>query len=588
MEVQMHRFIFAALLGTLLACSAGDGGSPEPAAEVLDEAPKPRMGVPASSADLVLRGGAIYTMDAARSWAQAVAVSDGEITFVGSDAEASAFVGEGTRVVDLAGRMILPGFHDAHIHPIYGGVLAAHTDLTELEGSEAYLGAISEYAAAHPEQPWIRGGGWSLDAFAGGIPTAAALDAVVADRPVFLVSADGHSAWVNSRALEIAGITRDTPDLVDGRIDRDPETGEPIGALQEGAMVLVERHVPELTLEERAAALRYALEMLNGYGITGFQAAATSPDDLEVYRVLQERGQLTARVVTALWWQRERGVEQIAEMIENRELYSNGRLQATSVKIMQDGVMENFTAALLEPYVGKPDVLGIPMVDPEALKGIVTQLDREGFQVHFHAIGDGAIRQSLDAIEAARSANGNLANRHHISHIELFDPADIPRFRELDVVANFQPVWALADSYITELTMPFLGPERSRWLYPIGSLRRSGAMLAFGSDWSVSTANPLEQIEVAVTRMGPGGETDEPFLPDERIDLAAALAAFTMGSAYVNSLEASVGSIEVGKLADLIVIDRNLFELDVAEISEVRVLLTLLEGEPVHGDFAGL
>jgi hypothetical protein len=224
------------------------------------------------------------------------------------------------------------------------------------------------------------------------------------------------------------------------------------------------------------------------------------------------------------------------------------------------------------------------MVDPQALERIVTKLDRESFQVHFHAIGDGAIRQSLDAVETARRQNGNRGNRHHISHIQLFHPADIPRFRELDVIANFQPLWAYADSYITDLTIPFLGPERSRWMYPIRSLQRSGAVLAFGSDWSVSSANPLEEMEVAVTRMGAQGETSTPYLPDERIDLGSAIAAFTIGSAYANSLEHRTGSIEVGKWADLIVLDRNLFAIDPSEISEARVLLTLLEGEPIYGD----
>jgi len=580
------RYFIGVLLGVLMACSGGESGTSEPELSVLEGAPGAPVAVAATSADLVLRGGAIYTVDAARSWAQAVAVTDGSISFVGSDAEASAMIGERTRVVDLAGRMVLPGFHDAHIHPIMGGIRVTHCELGDFDDATSYVRAVSEYAAAHPDEAWIRGGGWAMDAFPSAIPEARLLDAVVPDRPVFLESTDGHSAWVNSRALEIAGITRETPDPVDGRIDRDPTTGEPVGALQEGAMDLVGRHLPELTLEERAAALRHALAMLNGYGITGFQDAWVSRNDLDVYRSLDERGELTAHVVAALWWDRARGIEQVDEMMESRELYSSGRLQATSVKIMQDGVMENFTAALLEPYVGKPDVLGIPMVDPEALKEIVTRLDREGFQVHFHAIGDAAIRQSLDAIASARSTNGNRGNRHHISHLELFDPADIPRFRELEVVANFQPLWAMAEPYLTELTIPFIGPERSRWLYPIGSLRRSGAMIAFGSDWSVSTADPFEQMEVAVTRTGPAAVTDGPFLPDERIDLPAALAAFTMGSAYVNSLEASAGSIEVGKLADLIVIDRNLFEIDPAEISETRVLLTLLSGEPVHGDFS--
>jgi predicted amidohydrolase YtcJ len=252
---------------------------------------------------------------------------------------------------------------------------------------------------------------------------------------------------------------------------------------------------------------------------------------------------------------------------------------------MQDGVMEVQTAAVLKPYVGKGSQTGLVMIEPEKLKEVVTALDKEGFQVHFHAIGDAAIRQCLDAVEAARRANGARDSRHHIAHIELFHPADIPRFRQLDVVANFQPLWAYADGYITDLTLPFLEPERRRWLYPIASLLKTGAVVAFGSDWSVSSANPLEEIEVAVTRMGWTGQTTTPFLPEERIELRDAIAAFTLNAAYVNFQDDRTGSIETGKLADLIVLDRNLFSIPPEQISESKVLLTLLGGKPVYGDF---
>ena len=253
---------------------------------------------------------------------------------------------------------------------------------------------------------------------------------------------------------------------------------------------------------------------------------------------------------------------------------------------MQDGGFEVQTAAMLRDYKGKPGVRGLTMVEPEALKRDVTRLDKEGFQVHFHAIGDAAIRECLDAVEAARKVNGPRDSRHHISHLEVFDPADIPRFRALGVVANFQPLWAFADDYMAKLTLPYLEADSARWIYPIGSLLRSGAVVAFGSDWSVSSANPLEELEVALTRMGPLGETKEPFIPEERIDLPEALAAFTINAAYVNFQEDKTGSIQVGKLADLIVLDHNLFTIEPAAISDTKVLLTLLGGQPVHGDFS--
>jgi predicted amidohydrolase YtcJ len=444
---------------------------------------------------------------------------------------------------------------------------------------------VEDCARKHPGNGWIRGDGWSLPAFENGRPDKRLLDAAVPDRPVYLESKDGHSAWVNSKALQAAGITRDTPDPQGGRIDRDAQ-GDASGSLQDGAMSLVLAKLPPYTPEERKAGLRYALRMLASYGVTSFQDANVSRQELETYQALDERHELTARVVGSIWWERGEGLEQIPRILALRRDFTRGNVRATTVKIMQDGVLETQTAALLEPYVGKGDQRGISMVDPELLKKAVTALDKEGFQVHFHAIGDAAIRQCLDALEAARSKNGVRDSRHHIAHIQLFHPDDIPRFRMLGVVANFQPLWAFADDYIKDLTLPFLGPARQRWIYPIGSLLRSGAVVAFGSDWSVSSANPLEELEVAVTRMGPNGETKEPFLPEERIDLRDALAAFTLNAAYVNFQDDRTGSIEPGKLADLIVLDRNLFAIPPEQISETRVLLTLLGGRPIYGDWS--
>jgi predicted amidohydrolase YtcJ len=552
-------------------------------------------------ADLAFVNGAAYTVDAARRWASAVAVREGSIAAVGTDDEIRSLVGPDTEVIDLRGQMLLPGFQDAHIHPPAAGLEMLRCNLSDAYSRAHYARIIAEYAAAHPDEAWITGGGWSMDVFPGGTPTKEELDALVSDRPVFLPNRDGHGAWVNSRALEMAGITRDTRDPADGRIERDAD-GDPSGTLHEGAMSLLDDVLPIPMTEDLEQGLLVAQAHLHALGLTAWQDAIVGGPypTLDAYVACAERDELTARVVGALWWDRHRGAEQIEELIDQRAKSTVGRFRATSVKIMQDGIIENFTAAVLEPYLDRDGVptanRGISFVDPKLLKGYVTQLDREGFQVHFHALAERAVREALDAIEAARQANGPNDLRHHLAHLQVVHPDDIPRFRELNVVANAQPLWAMSEGQMLNLTIPFLGPERAAWQYPFASLVRAGANLAFGSDWSVSSADPLLEMHVAVNRpsfpsYAYGGADDhmlEPFLPEERVDLATAIHAFTMGSAYVNHLEHVTGSIEVGKYADLVVVDRNLFAHPASEIHQARNLLTLVEGERVFTapDFA--
>ncbi|MGZ8650650.1 MAG: amidohydrolase [Actinomycetota bacterium] len=525
----------------------------------------------------------------------AVAVKAGRIVAVGGEDEVRSWNGPRTEVVDLAGRMLLPGFQDAHIHPPGSGLEMLRCDLSEIYALDAYQRIIADHAAADPGAPWILGGGWSMDVFPGGTPTKEALDAIVPDRPAFLTNRDGHGAWVNSRALELAGITRDTPDPGDGRIERTVD-GEPSGTLQEGAMALIGAVAPTDTDEDYAAGLKVAQSYLHSLGITAWQDAIVGIDDsyrtLDTYARAAGNGELTARVVGALWWDRYRGIDQIEGLVDARARATVGRFAPTSVKIMQDGIIENFTAATLTPYLdahGHPtENRGISFVDPELLKQVVTQLDALGFQAHFHALGDRAVREALDAIEAALIANGPSDNRHHLAHIQIVHPDDIPRFHRLGAVANGQPLWAAHEGQMDNLTIPFIGPERTSWQYPFASLVRAGAVLAFGSDWSVSSPNPLREMTVAVERRVPAeaaGSFDEAltevFLPEERIDLATAIRAFTMGAAYVNHLDDVTGSIEAGKYADLTVIDQNLFEIPSNEIWKAKVELTFVEGERV-------
>ena len=551
-----------------------------------------------SSADLVFVNGAVYTVDAARRWADTVAITDGRISAVGTNADVKGSVGPRSEVIDLEGKMLVPGFQDAHCHPPSAGVDMLRCDLHDARSVDECLEIVRAYAEHHTDREWILGGGWAMDLFPGGTPTKHLLDEIVPDRIVYLPNRDGHGAWVNSRALELAGITRGTSDPRDGRIERD-EDGEPSGTLHEGAMAPVDDLAPEITQREWEEGLLKAQTYLHSLGITAWQDAIVGGhyDSLDAYLAVAGRGELSARVIGALWWERERGIEQIEDLVADRERGVVGRFAATSVKIMQDGVCENFTAAVLEPYLdadGKPTGnRGISFVDPELLREAVTRLDALGFQVHFHALAERAVREALDAIGAARRANGPNDLRHHLAHIQVVHPDDIPRFRELGAVANAQALWAAHESQMDDLTIPFLGEPRWTWQYPFGSLIRAGATLAMGSDWDVSSPDPLEEIHVAVNRVMPPEypykvERRDVFLPDERIDLASAIAGFTMGSAYVNHLDDVTGSIEVGKYADLAVIDRNLFAHPADEIAEATVLLTLVEGERVYarGDLA--
>ncbi|MER6102662.1 amidohydrolase [Streptomyces sp. NPDC001832] len=541
-----------------------------------------------TTADLVFTRGAVFTADPARTRATSLAVIGDRIAAVGHD-DVRELIGPGTEVVDLRGKLLLPGFQDAHIHAVYGGTELAECDLTGTVGTEEYLGRIRAYADAHPDHLWITGGGWSMESFDGGLPTRQLLDSVVPDRPVLLSNRDHHGAWANTRALELAGITAATPDPADGRIEREPD-GTPSGMLQEGATALVSRLVPAGTPADRLAGLLRAQELLHSLGITGWQDAllgifSGKPDPSDAYLAAARDGSLTARVSGALWWDRERGAEQIDELVALREQLSHGRFRAGSVKIMQDGIAENFTAAMTSPYLDGCGCAtantGLSFVDPAALRDYVTRLDALDFQVHFHALGDRAVREALDSIEAAIEANGHRGNRHHLAHLQVVHPDDLARFARLGAIANIQPLWAAHEPQMDELTIPFLGPERASWQYPFGSLLRAGATLAAGSDWPVSSPDPIAGIHVAVNRMEPGTTDDRVFLPEQRLDLATAAAAYTAGTAHVNGLD-DTGSLRPDNLADLVVLDRDIFTAPPEEIAEARVLRTYVGGTLVH------
>ena len=521
------------------------------------------------------------------SGADALAVAGDRIVAIGPSADIRDLAGPATRVVVLDGGSVVPGFIDAHVHPIDGGMTSMECDLYAVLGIDAYETAIAAYAAAQPDRPWITGGGWSMSDFPGGTPRREVLDALVPDRPVILYNRDGHGIWVNSLALQRGGVDASTPDPVDGRIERDPD-GTPTGMLQEGAIDLVADHVPPASHVDQVAGLLEGQRQLHALGITGWQDAIVRPAGQAAYAEVHRSGQLTARVRLALLWDNKRGLEQVAELVERRDAARTDGLTAGSVKLFVDGIIENRTAVTVEPYLdpdGRPgESSGIPMIEPALLTEAVQTLDRLGFQCHFHAIGDGGVRLALDAIQAARTTNGEADHRHHIAHIELVHPDDIGRFASIGAVANMQPFWAMDEIQMRDLRIPVLGADRARWQYPFRSLLAAGARMAGGSDWPVTTANPLLEIEVAVTRTDTDARNGPALFPEERLTLDEALAAFTLGSAYVNHCEAETGSIEVGKRADLAILDRDIRSPGAGPLGEARVVATLVDGEVVAGE----
>jgi len=536
-----------------------------------------------NGADLVLIGD-VWTSDAARSWAKAVAVRGDRIVAVGSEDEVRERIGIAAHTI--TGAMIVPGFQDAHVHPSVGGRNLLNVNLDDLHSKQDYLDRIRDFADAHPDLPWILGGGWYNPIFmTTDGPRKEDLDRVVPDRPAFFLNTDVHAAWVNSKALEVAGITADTPDPWDGYFVRDPD-GTPTGCLQEGTAYDVLRTImPRPDTAGWIECLKVAQRELHALGITAWQDAWVEEDLLRAYRQMDDAGDLTMRVVTSLWWDRHAGMEQVDGLRTMREWGSGGLVNASTIKIMLDGCPESCTGSVLHPYegaFGDRHGLGIQFVEAEALTEAVVALDALGFQVHQHALGDRAVRGALDAVEAARAANGTNDNRHHLAHIQIPDPADLPRLRELGVIANMQPYWAQPDLMIEAMTKPRIGDERAGRLYPIADVRRTGAVMAFGSDWPVSTPNPFLEMEVAVTRRTPGepeaGALDE----TQRIDLQAALAAFTRGSAYLNH-DDDAGVIAEGMRADLAVLDRNLFDRSQGAIGEATVTATVASGRIVHG-----
>ena len=524
---------------------------------------------------LVFAGGRVFGTDA-----EAVAVGGGRIVAVGDTADVIDIAGAGAEHIDLSGRILVPGFQDAHVHPPMGGLMRLRCNLEPADDLQTALGIIRDHVA-ESDAPWILGGGWRYSWFEGGNPDAALLDDIT-DRPVALGVADGHSMWVNRTALALAGIDETTPDPPGGVIVRRGDR-TPQGTLHEAAMDLLDGVVPDDRPEDIRAAVLESQSYLLSLGITAWQDAWVTPQTDAVYRELAASGELVCRVRGAQWWDRDRGIDQLDEILDRAEQPVGGYVPRT-VKLMLDGVCENLTASMLHPYRsadGEPtDNRGVDFIDPDQLPEIVAAIDRAGLQCHFHAVGDRAVRTALDAVEHARRENGMLDTRPHLAHLQLIDPVDVGRFAELDATATIQPLWACNEPAMTELTIPLLPTDRVQLQYPFRSLRDAGARLAIGSDWMVSTPDVLAQLEVATRRVPVDRPDAEPFLPEQRLSPGEALHAVTAGSAYVNFLDADSGAIEVGRRADLVVLDAD--PEAVEQISEVTVDMTVVGGRITH------
>ena len=534
-------------------------------------------------ADLVLRNGGIYTVDAERTWAKAAAIRDGIIVAAGDDATVAPYIGPGTRTVDLTGHMALPGLHDSHVHPIRGGLMVLGCSLDLIPTIDALLAKLVE-CAGRARGEWIVGDNYDLSLFPEGNANKAVLDAVIADRPVYLRGSDGHSGWANSKALALAGIDAKTPDPPKGVIERDPETGAPSGTLRETANELIEAKIPKPTPEENEAALKAALREMASVGITSFIDAWVNEDQLRAYAALDKAGALNARVRTCLVYGvlgEHQGAE-FERVLSSLGGYASQRIDTRCIKIFLDGVLEGETAALLEPYLDGDGKNGDLNFEPAALADGVSRFDAMGMQVHMHAIGDRATRAGLDAVAEARKRNGERDRRHHIAHLQLVHPDDVPRFAQLGVTANFQALWAYPDTWITGINLPAVGQERVDRMYPIGSIVRAGGRIVGGSDWFVSSVNPLPAIETAITRSDPSGEIEGVLNERERVDLATMIAAYTIEGAWLVGSEKENGSIEPGKQADIVVLDRNIFEIPPEQIGDAQVLLTILDGEVIY------
>ncbi len=538
---------------------------------------------PSNAADTIILNARIYTVNPQQPSAEALAISGEKILAVGTKNEIEKYRGASTRIIDAQGHLVLPGFVDCHIHFMDGSMGLTRVDLNDAKTVAEIQKRVKEYAESHLQEPWITGMGWTYPTFGpSALPDKKILDDVVPTRPVYLVAFDGHSSWANSKALQMAGITRETPDPPNGKIVRD-EKGEATGALKESAGDLVARVMPKPTREERLAALRLGIHEANKFGLSRVHSAGQDFEWLDLYDELRRNGQLTLRFYIAYFLDPPELTPDAIEKIEQaRRTYHDDWISGGVVKTMLDGVVEAHTAAMLAPYSDDPSQTGKLFWDPTKYTQAIAELDRRGLQIFTHAIGDKAVRLALDAYQNATETNHTNDARPRIEHIETISAQDVPRFGKQGVIASFQPLHAYPDDDTLNIWARNVGPERAQRAWVWHSIETTGGRLAFGSDWPVVTLNPWPGVQNALTRQTTDGNPPGGFVPSERISLEDTITAYTLGAAFAGRREKTEGSLEPGKLADLIVLSQDLFKVKPSEIAKTEVLLTIVGGKVVY------
>ena len=535
-------------------------------------------------ADIIVLHGRVYTENPQQPWAQAVAIYRGKIVAVGDDPEIERRRGSGTKVINAGGKLVLPGFVDCHIHFIDGSFSLGRVNLEGAKDPADIQKRLREYAAEHPGDDWILGRGWNYAMFGPeALPNKKYLDELFPNRPVSLEGYDGHTYWANSKALAMAGITSDTPDPPNGAIVRDPRTGDATGALKEAAEELVAKIIPKPTRAEKLLALRAGMKWANEHGITRVHSAGQDFEALDLFDEMRHRGDLTVRMYIAYFLNPPELRPQDLDAIRHaRKKHHDEWIDAGAVKFMVDGVVESHTAAMLEPYSDDPSLKGKLFWEPAKYKAAVAALDKRGLQLFTHAIGDYGVRTALDAYENAEARNHKRDRRPRIEHIETIALPDISRFGKLGVIASMQPLHSYPDADTLDIWARNAGPDRASRAWAWKSIADSGGHLAFGSDWPVVTLNPWEGVQTAVTRQTSEGQPEAGFVPEQRLTVAQVVDGYTLGAAFAGRREKTEGSLEIGKLADLIIVSQNIFDIEPHKIGSTRVVTTIVGGRVVY------